>query len=140
MCGAFAQDESTHVACMKCMSNVKSYHLTIDIQDNNIIYLRKIKEGQGDSIYGVEENPRFVTKQKAYGFIIYHAHHKKITKKGGKKSTTDEAVQRFNRVDYDKVLELISTFDHEEADWSHFGDVGGFDIVNQHLCAINVLI
>lgn len=39
---------------IKSLSNVKSYHLTIDIQDNKIIYLRKIKEGQGDTIYGIE--------------------------------------------------------------------------------------
>ena len=43
-------------------------------------------------------------------------------------------------MDYDKISELISTFDHEEADWSHFGDVGGFDMVNQYLCAVKQLM
>ena len=43
-------------------------------------------------------------------------------------------------MDYDKVLDLIESFDHEEADWSHFGDVGGFDMVNQDLCAVKQLM
>ena len=88
-----------------------------------------------DSIYGGEDNPRFVTEEKVYGFVSYHAHRTKLTT-NKKKSISDEAVQRFDRLDYDKVLDLIESFDHEEADWSHFGDVGGFDMVNQYLCAV----
>ena len=42
----------------------------------------------------------------------------------------DEFAQIFDRVDYDKVLELIKGFDNDENDWSHFGDVAGFDLVN----------
>ena len=34
-----------------------------------------------DSIYGKEENPRFVTEEKAYGFVSYHAHRSKVSKK-----------------------------------------------------------
>jgi hypothetical protein len=92
-----------------------------------------------DSIYGKEENPRFVTEEKAYGFVSYHAHRSKVEKKN-RKSISDEAVQRFDKADYDKVIALIKTFDHDEADWSHFGDVGGFDMVNQYLCAVKHLM
>ena len=34
-----------------------------------------------DSIYGGEDNPRFVTEEKAYGFVSYHAQRKNLTKK-----------------------------------------------------------
>ena len=54
--------------------------------------------------------------------------------------TTDEIVQIFNRSDYDKELELMKTFDHHETDWSHFGDVGRFDLLNQYLCVDEVLM
>ena len=34
-----------------------------------------------DSMYGEESNPRFVTEEKAYGFVSYHAQRKNLTKK-----------------------------------------------------------
>ena len=52
--------------------------------------------------------------------------------------TTDETVQRFNKSDSDQVLELIKLSDHDEADWSHFGDVDGFDLVTEYLCTVKV--
>tara|TARA_B100001123_G_C15333618_1_gene1032063 strand:- start:1642 stop:4620 length:2979 start_codon:yes stop_codon:yes gene_type:complete len=39
---------------IKDLNNIKSYHLTIDIKDDKIIYLRKMKEGSGGDIYGLE--------------------------------------------------------------------------------------
>ena len=37
-----------------------------------------------DSLYGEEENPRFVTKDKVYGFISHQTHCAKLTKKDAK--------------------------------------------------------
>jgi DNA mismatch repair protein MutS len=39
---------------IKKLDNIKSYHLTIEVSNNKIVYLRKIKEGPGNSKYGVE--------------------------------------------------------------------------------------
>ena len=83
-----------------------------------------------DSLYGEEENPRFVTEDKVYGFISHQTHRAKLTKKRHKNSTTDKTVQIFNRYDHDEVLELITIFDQDEANCSHFGDVASYDLLN----------
>lgn len=36
------------------LNNVKSFHLTIKIENEKVIYLRKIEEGPGDNKYGIE--------------------------------------------------------------------------------------
>ena len=82
-----------------------------------------------DSLFGNEANPRFVTEEKAYGFISYQAHRAKVSTEN-RKSTTDLAVKKFDKVDYERVLVKIGSFDHDEHDWSHFGDVLDFDMVN----------
>ena len=53
---------------IKKLDNVKSYHLTIDVKDEKIIYLRKLVEGPGNAIYGLEiaknilKNNNFIMK------------------------------------------------------------------------------
>lgn len=53
---------------IKKLDNVKSYHLTIDVKDDEIIYLRKLVEGPGNAIYGLEiaknilKNNNFIMK------------------------------------------------------------------------------
>ena len=39
---------------IKVLQNVKSYHLTIEVSNNTIVYLRKIENGPGNNKYGVE--------------------------------------------------------------------------------------
>ena len=39
---------------IKALQNVKSYHLTIEVSNNTIVYLRKIENGPGNNKYGVE--------------------------------------------------------------------------------------
>ena len=92
-----------------------------------------------DSLYGTEDHPTYVTEEKAYGFVSYHAHRKKYSSKK-RKSTTDTTVQRFDRADYDNVVVLIGSFDHETDNWDHFGDVLDFDAVNQYLYAVKSLM
>ena len=88
-----------------------------------------------NSVYGTEDHPTHVTEEKAYGFMSYQSHRKKYSSKN-RKSTTDTSVMRFDRADYDNVLNLISSFDHDTNNWDHFGDVLDFDAVNQYLCAV----
>ena len=38
----------------KIDKNLKVYHMHIEIEDNKIVYERKIKEGQGSNIYGID--------------------------------------------------------------------------------------
>ena len=64
------------------------------------------------SVYGTEDHPTHVTEEKAYGFMSYQAHRKKHSLKN-RKSTTDTSVQRFDRLDYDNVITLIRSFDHD---------------------------
>ena len=92
-----------------------------------------------NSLYSKDAHPTHVTEEKAYGFISYQAHRKKYSTKK-RKSTTDSTVQRFDRADYDKVVELIGTFNHDDDNWNHFGDVLDFDAVNQYLCAVKSLM
>ena len=92
-----------------------------------------------ESVYAEEANPFIVTEEKAYGFISYNAHRAKVENKN-RKSTTDNSVQRFERADYDKVMNLIASFNHEEHNWDHFGDVLEFDSVNIYLCAVKTLM
>jgi len=53
---------------IKNLDNVKSYHLTIDVKDDEIVYLRKLVKGSGDAIYGLEiaknilKNNNFIMK------------------------------------------------------------------------------
>jgi len=48
--------ELTEISLIKSKINneLKIYHMHIDIIDNKIIYERKIKEGQGSNIYGID--------------------------------------------------------------------------------------
>ena len=39
---------------VKHLKNIEFYHLTIDIVDEKIIYLRKLEKGSGGNIYGLE--------------------------------------------------------------------------------------
>ena len=91
------------------------------------------------SLYGTEDNPTHVTEEKAYGFISYQAHCEKYSSKN-RKPTTDRSVQRFNRLDYDTVITLIRSFDHESHNWDHIGDVLDFDAVNQYLCVVKRIL
>ena len=40
--------------CIKSINNIKFMHLTISYDNNTIIYGRKLEEGPGDTLYGIE--------------------------------------------------------------------------------------
>ena len=67
-----------------------------------------------------------VTEEKAYGFVWYHAYCKKYATKHWT-LTTDTTVHQFGCADYDYVVVLIGTFDHETNTWNYFGDALDFD-------------
>jgi len=46
--------ELTSISLLKDREELKIYHIHISIIDNKIIYDRKLKEGQGSNIYGIE--------------------------------------------------------------------------------------
>lgn len=46
--------ELTSISLLKNREELKIFHIHISIIDNKIIYERKIKEGQGSNIYGIE--------------------------------------------------------------------------------------
>jgi len=48
--------ELTNISIIKdkINKNLKIYHMHIEIKDNKIIYERKLKEGQGSNIYGID--------------------------------------------------------------------------------------
>ena len=83
------------------------------------------------SLYGMEDNPAHVMKEKSYGFISHQAHCTKYSSKN-RKSRIDTSVQRFDRLDYDIAIILIRSFDYEADNWDHFCDVLDFDAVNQY--------
>ena len=46
--------ELTSISILKNRKELKIYHIHISIIDNKIIYERKLKEGQGSNVYGIE--------------------------------------------------------------------------------------
>ena len=69
--------------------------------------------------------------------MCYHSHREKSKKR---KSTDDEVV-RFDKKDYDEIMKKIDTFNHsEEVTWEHFGNVVGFQTVNQYLCDVKEIL
>jgi len=47
--------ELVNLECIKSLTNVKPYHLSVDFdpKTDSLIYDRKLKEGQGDKVYGI---------------------------------------------------------------------------------------
>ena len=73
--------------------------------------------------------------QISISFLYYQAHH---VKKGAKsrKSCTDTTVLRFDRNEYNEVMNKVD----EDVDNSQIGDALGFSVVNQYRCAIKKLL
>ena len=45
-------------------------------------------------------------------------------------------MQRFYREDYDCVVIKIGTFNHDDHNWDHFGDILDIDMTNQYFCTV----
>ena len=89
------------------------------------------------SVFSDEENPELVTEQKVFIFLFYQAYRSKKKKK--RKTSTSQSVLHFSRALFDTVMTKYNISDDPiiltDADMD-VGNVVGFDMVNQYLCAI----